>query len=124
MQAFAQSKPVHGECGGYMAMGAGLVDAAGVRHEMLGLLGLVTSFEKRKMHLGYRHATLTAPMPGHDAGARLRGHEFHYASIIDQPDVSLAHVVDATDVPLPAFETGSRRGHATGTFFHLIAEAT
>ena len=122
MQTFAQTKPVHGECGGYMAMGAGLVDAAGLCHEMLGLLGLVTSFEKRKMHLGYRHVSLSAPMPGHPAGARLRGHEFHYASIIDQPDASLAHVVDATDTAVP--ETGSRRGHATGTFFHLIAEAT
>ena len=122
MQTFAQTRPVHGECGGYMAMGAGLMDAAGVRHEMLGLLGLVTSFEKRKMHLGYRLATLTAPMPGHGAGAQLRGHEFHYASILDQPDPPLAYVVDATDAAVP--ETGSRRGHATGTFFHLIAEAT
>ena len=122
MQTFAQTRPVHGECGGYMAMGAGLMDAAGGRHEMLGLLGLVTSFEKRKMHLGYRLATLTAPMPGHGAGAQLRGHEFHYASILDQPDPPLAHVVDATDAAVP--ETGSRRGHATGTFFHLIAEAT
>jgi len=122
MRAFAQTRPVHGECGGYMAMGAGLVDAAGKLHEMLGLLGLVTSFEKRKMHLGYRRATLCAAMPGHDAGARLRGHEFHYASIIEQPDAPLAHVVDATDAPVP--EGGSQRGQATGTFFHLIAEAT
>ena len=127
MRAFAQTKPVHGECGGYMAMGAGLVDAAGVQHEMLGLLGLVTSFEKRKMHLGYRHATLIAPMPGHNAGARLRGHEFHYASITEQPDARLADVVDATDTAVT--EGGSRRGFAkgglaTGTFFHLIAEAT
>ena len=127
MQNFARTRPVHGECGGYMAMGAGLVDAAGVRHEMLGLLGLVTSFERRKMHLGYRHATLTAPMPGHAPGARLRGHEFHYASILDQPDAALAEVVDAAGQPVP--ETGSQRafaggGLATGTFFHLIAEST
>ena len=122
MQTFAERKPVHGECGGYMAMGAGMVDAAGVRHQMLGLLGLVTSFQKRKMHLGYRLATLTTPLPGHTAGTRLRGHEFHYASIVDQPDAALAVVVDATGTPVP--ETGSRRGHSTGTFFHLIAEAT
>lgn len=122
LQMFAQTKPVHGECGGYMAMGAGLVDAAGVRHEMVGLLGLVTSFAQRRMHLGYRLATLTAAMPGHGAGARLRGHEFHYASIIEQPDAELAQVVDATGAPVA--EGGSVRGQATGTFFHLIAEAT
>ncbi|TDL74930.1 cobyrinate a,c-diamide synthase [Palleronia sediminis] len=119
---FAETRPVHGECGGYMAMGAGLVDKDGTRHEMAGLLGLVTSYETRRMHLGYRTATLRAPMPGAGSGARLRGHEFHYSTILDQPDAPLADVIDATGRAVP--ETGSRRGRATGTFFHLIAAAT
>ncbi|WP_206052343.1 cobyrinate a,c-diamide synthase [Nioella ostreopsis] len=122
LKTFAETRPVHGECGGYMAMGTALIDKEGTRHEMAGLLGLVTSYEKRKMHLGYRLATLQTAMPGHMAGARLRGHEFHYSTILDQPDAPLADVVDAGGAAVP--ETGSRRGHATGTFFHLIAEAT
>ncbi|WP_306046446.1 cobyrinate a,c-diamide synthase [Nioella sp. MMSF_3534] len=122
LKTFAETRPVHGECGGYMAMGTALIDKEGTRHEMAGLLGLVTSYEKRKMHLGYRLATLQTAMPGHVAGARLRGHEFHYSTILDQPDAPLAEVVDAGGAAVP--ETGSRRGHATGTFFHLIAEAT
>ena len=104
-----------------MAMGAAIVDKAGTRHEMAGLLGLVTSFEKRRMHLGYRLARLAAPIPGQSAGALLRGHEFHYSTILEQPDIALADVVDANGDTVP--ETGSRRGFATGTFFHLIAEA-
>jgi cobyrinic acid a,c-diamide synthase len=122
LRRFAEARPVHGECGGYMAMGEAIVDSNGVRHRMAGLLGLVTSFEKRRMHLGYRLATLEAPTPGHGAGARLRGHEFHYSTILEQPDRRLAHVVDANGDAVA--ETGSRRGRATGTFFHLIAEAT
>jgi cobyrinic acid a,c-diamide synthase len=121
MQRFAQTRPVHGECGGYMAMGAGLVDAKGQRHQMLGLLGLETSFEKRRMHLGYRLANLRADALGFAAGARLRGHEFHYATILAQPDLPLADVVDATGSSVA--ETGSRRDRASGTFFHLIAKA-
>ncbi|GBQ87522.1 cobyrinic acid a,c-diamide synthase [Gluconacetobacter johannae DSM 13595] len=121
LRRFAMSRPVHGECGGYMAMGAGLVDAQGTRHEMAGLLGLETSFARRRMHLGYRLATLLAPIPGHDAGRRLRGHEFHYATIASQPDDALARTVDANGAEVP--EAGSRRGLATGTFFHLIAPA-
>ncbi len=121
LHSFAQTRPVHGECGGYMAMGAGLVDAKGQRHQMAGLLGLESSFEKRRMHLGYRLARLTSPAAGFGAGARLRGHEFHYATITSQPDAPLASVVDSN--ALPVAETGSRRGLATGTFFHLIAEA-
>ncbi len=118
---FAETHPVHGECGGYMALGAGLVDAKGVRHEMAGLLGLETSFAKRRMHLGYRAARLAAPMPGFAAGADLRGHEFHYATILSQADAPLAEVADATGAAVE--ETGSRRGNVTGSFFHLIAEA-
>ena len=120
VRAFAGTKPVHGECGGYMVLGAALTDADGARHEMVGLLGLETSYAKRRMHLGYRLAELAAPMPGYGSGARLRGHEFHYSTIISQPDTPLAVVRDATGTVVA--ETGSRRGHATGTFFHLIAE--
>ena len=122
LRRFSETRPVHGECGGYMAMGTELVDRDGVRHQMAGLLGLVTSFQKRKMNLGYRLAELVAPIPGHRTGARLRGHEFHYSTILAQPDMPLARVADASGAPVA--ETGSRRGLATGTFFHLIAEAT
>ncbi len=121
LRRFSETRPVHGECGGYMAMGEAIVDRDGARHQMAGLLGLVTSFEKRKMHLGYRLAELGTAIPGYGPGARLRGHEFHYSTIVDQPDMALARVVDANGDPVP--ETGSRRGLATGTFFHLIAEA-
>ncbi|MXQ09062.1 cobyrinate a,c-diamide synthase [Alphaproteobacteria bacterium GH1-50] len=119
LRRHAETKPVHGECGGYMALGEALIDKDGTRHRMAGLLGLVTSYEKRKFHLGYRRAVLGAPMPGQEAGAVLRGHEFHYSTILDQPDAPLAEVFDADGGPVP--ETGSRRGRVTGTFFHLIA---
>jgi cobyrinic acid a,c-diamide synthase len=118
MTRHAETKPVHGECGGYMALGEALIDKDGTRHQMAGLLGLVTSYEKRKFHLGYRRAELQAPMPGFGSGAYLRGHEFHYSTILDEPDAPLARVMDADGNPVP--ETGSIKGHVTGTFFHLI----
>ena len=105
-----------------MALGEVLIDKDGTPHQMAGLLGLVTSYEKRKFNLGYRRAELLAPMPGFAAGAALRGHEFHYSSIIEQPDAPLARVFDAEGAEGP--QTGSQRGHVTGTFFHLIAEAS
>ncbi len=120
LRAFAQTRPVHGECGGYMVLGEGLTDAKGARHEMAGLLGLETSFARRRMHLGYRRAELAVDMPGHGPGTQLRGHEFHYATIVAQPDPPLAAVRDANGAEVA--ETGSRRGRVTGTFFHLIAE--
>ncbi|ASM73588.1 hydrogenobyrinate a,c-diamide synthase [Pseudosulfitobacter pseudonitzschiae] len=118
LREHARTRPVHGECGGYMALGQALIDKEGNRHRMAGLLGLVSSYETRKFHLGYRQATLRAAMAGHAKGARLRGHEFHYSTIIEQPDTPLADVADADGVPVP--ETGSCRGTVTGTFFHLV----
>lgn len=120
LRAFAETRPVHGECGGYMVLGTALTDAEGARHQMVGLLGLETSYARRRMHLGYRLAELAAPIPGHKAGARLRGHEFHYSMIVAQPDTPLAVVCDATGAVVA--ETGSRRDNTSGTFFHLIAE--
>jgi len=126
LAAFARSRPVHGECGGYMTLGAGLVAADGTRHQMAGLLGLETSFAKRRMHLGYRLAQPHVPLPGLPLGTALRGHEFHYATILSQPDPALAMVQDATGAEVA--ETGSWRAtegaRVSGTFFHLIAPAT
>ncbi|WP_050526714.1 cobyrinate a,c-diamide synthase [Pseudorhodobacter aquimaris] len=122
LQHHAQSRPVHGECGGYMALGQALIDKEGVRHQMAGLLGLVTSYETRRFHLGYRRAVLRAGLPGFAAGHALRGHEFHYSTILEQPDAPLADVFDADGGPVA--ETGSMRGHASGTFFHLITAET
>lgn len=119
---FAATRPVHGECGGYMVLGEVLEDADGISHPMAGLLGHATSFARRKLHLGYREATLLADSPIGRAGSRLRGHEFHYAALVatcnDEPLVELA---DGQGQRLGT--SGSWRGHVTGTFFHAIAAA-
>lgn len=120
MARFAQTRTVHGECGGYMALGTGLVDASGTAHPMLGLLGLETSFARRKMTLGYREARLLAPSPLGPVGGAVRGHEFHYATITSRgDDAPLADLTDGQGHPIGP--EGSRRGHVTGTFFHAIA---
>ena len=104
-----------------MVLGDALIDKGGERHQMAGLLGLVTSHAQRRMHLGYRHAELRVPVAGMAAGTRLRGHEFHYSTIVEQSDAPLAHVTDADGAAVA--ETGSHRGRVTGTYFHMIAPA-
>jgi len=120
LNKFAADKPVHGECGGYMVLGETLVDAAGVRHAMSGLLSVYTSFAKRKMTLGYRRAVLAEACALGARGDILLGHEFHYATV-DSPggDPEFALAGDAYGAaPKPV---GSRRGRVTGSFFHVIA---
>jgi cobyrinic acid a,c-diamide synthase len=87
---------------------------------MTGLLTHATSFAERRLHLGYRAATLLRDCPLGSAGARLRGHEFHYATLIEPgTDEPLAELFDADGNALGP--DGGRRGHVTGTFFHAIA---
>ena len=122
MRGFAETKPVHGECGGFMVLGQTLEDAAGTSHPMLGLLGHSTSFAKRKMNLGYRQARLLADCPLGPAGTAIRGHEFHYAQVTASgSDRPLADLADGQGNPLPP--SGARRGNVSGTFFHAIALA-
>lgn len=116
--AAARGLPIHGECGGYMVLGAGLEDAAGVRHEMAGVLGLETSFARRKLHLGYRRVRLLATCSIGATQSLVYGHEFHYASVLAAGDEPLLDLVDAAGAP--SAEKGSRRGSVTGTFFHAI----
>jgi cobyrinic acid a,c-diamide synthase len=117
---FAETRPVHGECGGYMVLGESLEDAAGTTHKMTGLLGHATSFSKRKLHLGYRSARLLADGV---LGARdtiVRGHEFHYASLTSAgDDGGFAELCDGEGRALGT--SGGKRGHVSGTFFHAIA---
>ena len=117
---FAETRPVHGECGGYMVLGEGLETADGTRHAMTGLLSHATSFAKRKLHLGYRHATLLGACALGEARATLRGHEFHYASMVDAgADEPLAELRDGAGKALG--RAGGRRGAVSGSFFHVIA---
>jgi cobyrinic acid a,c-diamide synthase len=119
---FGESRPVHGECGGYMVLGQGLEDAEGRRHAMAGLLPVETSYARRKLHLGYRVAHLAADGILGNRGTSLVGHEFHYASVTGGAptgDDALAEVSDGEGRPLgPA---GHRIGLVSGSFFHLIA---
>lgn len=108
---------VHGECGGYMILGEAMVDAEGRRHRMAGLLPLETSFETRRLHLGYRRLrALAGPFPG-----RLAAHEFHYATTLRADGPPLYEAEDAEGAALPPM--GLRHGTVTGSFAHVIDRA-
>ena len=115
--AAARGARIYGECGGYMTLGRGIIDKAGARHRMLGLLPLETSFAARKLHLGYRRlATIETPwLP-----ATINAHEFHYATIAEEGAAPrLFRAADAEGTDLGAM--GLRLGQIAGSFAHIIA---
>jgi cobyrinic acid a,c-diamide synthase len=120
LRNFALTRPVHGECGGYMVLGQALIDASGTRHAMAGLLGIVTSFAQRKLQLGYRTVCLQTNGALGSFGERLKGHEFHYSTLAEPgTDEPLAVISDAYGGTSRL--AGGRRELVTGSFFHAIA---
>ncbi len=113
-KAAAAETPVYGECGGYMTLGDGLIDADGTRHEMAGLLRLETSFAQRKLHLGYRHLKATHPL----FQGGFKGHEFHYASTLKAEGPSLFSMQDAEGSALG--DAGLYLGSVCGSYAHVI----
>lgn len=100
-------KTIYGECGGYMVLGQTLVDAAGTRHRMLGLLPHGTDFQARRRHLGYREVV-------GENGQCWRAHEFHYASLEGSEGCRpLWHSPEG-------FAFGHVSGNVSGSFIHLI----
>ena len=78
------------------------------------------AFETTRPRAGFEDELWTRMQSRRPAGTRLRGHEFHYASI-DAPgdDAPFARMSDAHGgEPVSA---GSRRGLVSGSFFHVIA---
>lgn len=114
MNGLRLAAAVYGECGGYMVMGDGLVDADGKRHQMAGLLGLETSFAKRKLSLGYRQLN---PAGGLWTDP-LMAHEFHYATTLRAEGSPLFHARDAEGNDLPPM--GLIKGKNSGSFAHII----
>ena len=106
--------PIYGECGGYMTLGDAIIDAEGVSHAMLGLLPLQTSFSARRLHLGYRRGRLLADGPLGSAGADIRAHEFHYATIVSEGGADRLFRLESGG------EAGLRRGSVSGSFLHVI----
>ena len=122
-RAAAAGKPVYGECGGYMALGQSLVDGDGHGHRMAGLLSLESSFAKRRLSLGYRLARALVPTPFGPVGTPLRGHEFHYATVLSEAgDDPIFAAEDAEGQTVG--DLGLARGSVFGSFLHLIDRAT
>ena len=105
---------VYGECGGYMVMGKTLIDKQGTPHAMAGLLDLVTSFEKPKLHLGYRDLIQKSDF----LEGNFSGHEFHFASTIEANGQPLFAAKDADGNALP--DMGLQSGAFAGSFAHII----
>jgi len=116
--------PVYAECGGLMYLTERLTDGGGAAHEMCGVLPAACRMLPRRAALGYREVTLSEAGLLGPAGARLRGHEFHYSEV---DDTALVRAGVARTFRIARRRAGAdgaraegyRVGHVLATYAHL-----
>ena len=91
--------PILAECGGLMYLTRSITDFGGQSFEMAGVIPARCRMHKRLQAVGYVEATALRDTVICPAGTVLRGHEFHFSSMI--PDVTIHHVgmSDVADGP-------------------------
>jgi len=107
--------PIYAECGGLMYLARSLVDAAGARHTLAGLVPAEVSLAGARLTLGYREATAAADSLLLRRGERVRGHEFHYSRLEPRTGQRAAYTIAGRQPPA--------EGHASGallaSYVHL-----
>ncbi len=97
IRAFAERDgAIYAECGGLMYLTRGICDVDGAVHEMVGLFPADATMRPRGLTLGYRQVEVTQPCLLGPPGTLVRGHEFHYSTLV--PRGSLAYACALHDV--------------------------
>jgi len=96
--------PVYAECGGFMYCMHSLEDGVGQGFPMLGIFPFRARMDTRLRALGYREVCLHKDTLLGPAGTVIRGHEFHYSSIVNMD-------VDATAEPDCVYVLRERKGN-------------
>ncbi len=116
--------PIYAECGGLMFLGRQLVLPEGT-FEMAGILPVVFGFSRRPQGHGYTIIEVTAKNPYFRTGTTLRGHEFHYSSVLkwEGREDDLAYSM-ARGTGLINAKDGLCYKNVLATYTHLHAEGT
>ncbi len=114
--ALAREVPVYAECGGLMYLGSSLSDLDGADYPMVGAIPVVTSMSNRQLTLGYREVEACEDTPLLKRGQRVRGHEFHWSVLTEQPgpEQAVYRVVDQDNRP-----EGFRMGSIWASYIHI-----
>ncbi|MFB6176680.1 MAG: cobyrinic acid a,c-diamide synthase, partial [Halobaculum sp.] len=111
-----------GECGGLMSLAESLTTTDGETVQMAGVLPADVTMEDRYQALDHvelraEERTLTA-----DAGATLRGHEFHYSAADVATDARFAFSVERGD-GITGEKEGLTEHRTLGTYAHVHPES-
>ena len=112
--------PVYAECGGLMYLAESVSDREGKTWKMAGLLPVKVRMLPRLKRLGYAAATLREACIWGQAGASLRGHEFHYSEIADNAEpAGWRSIYDVTYRDGTTKKEGLWNGRVLASYVHI-----
>ncbi|GAB4399529.1 MAG: cobyrinate a,c-diamide synthase [Rhodoferax sp.] len=107
----AAGRPVWAECGGMMVLFDTLVDAQGARQPLWGLLPGEVRMQPRRVGLGPQHLRLPT-------GGVLRGHTFHYSSVITPLQPVARSAAPGAEPRADTGEALFQHGSVRASYFH------
>lgn len=116
-EAHGRDLPIYAECGGLMYLTQAIIDQAGRRWPMVGLLPGWSRMAGR-VALGYRTVSGAGAGGLLPDGATMRGHEFHYSRWEGRPD-ELPPAYQVLPADAPPYAEGARLGRLTASYVHL-----
>ena len=116
MEAVTNGVPVYAECGGLMYLGKSLTDLEGSTHPMIGVIPAESAMSQSRLTLGYREVESCSDNPVLQTGQRVRGHEFHWSTLAQQPEAeeSVYKVIDQDNRP-----DGFRTSNVWASYVHI-----
>jgi cobyrinic acid a,c-diamide synthase len=118
-----QGLPVWAECGGLMYLARELVKE-GESYPMVGALPVTVEQTPRPQGHGYVQASVDAPNPFLPQGMALRGHEFHYSRLRDDPLAEPTVLRLQRGVGVGRGRDGIRVGNIIASYMHIHALGT
>lgn len=114
--------PVFAECGGMMTLAETLTPTGASTVDMAGVLPADVRMHDRYQALDHVELEATTPTLTAPAGARLRGHEFHYSSADVATDARFAFTMHR-GVGIDGDHDGLIEHNTLGTYCHVHAES-
>lgn len=118
--------PLYAECGGYMSLCHSITDLDGREYPLASIVPAHCQMEKRRVGLGYIEAQLQRDCLLGQAGLKLRGHEFHYSSIVPENDgvFPFAFKLTKTGATEKSFNDGFAKGNIIASYLHYHFSAS
>ncbi|GKS64768.1 cobyrinic acid a,c-diamide synthase [Nitrospira sp.] len=109
---------IYAECGGLMYLTESIRDGDGQSHTMVGVFPAETVMRKTGLTLGYRNSENTRRCILGDVGVTVRGHEFHYSTLVARGPLHYACGLSDAEGRSKG-QDGLMSGHVLALYTHL-----